>query len=200
MGETVVLEDSKRVIKSIPHRIYLHRALVVRRLAVLLLLLYFAVLVDAGSSVFRDSINGLYSGGMSMWLFPFPSVGYRMLPAYVPLTQIDVFIYIVFINQGIWIAWMLPSVIYIMMPLPLWAYRTLKRPISKSTKVPHEKEERVGSLTSAIVIFSIVLSVATFSFHINLVNYGPVPLVVVLGISTTLVFTIFYEVLKRLQR
>jgi hypothetical protein len=196
----VVLEDSKRVTKSTPHRIYLQRALVVRRLSVFLLLLYFAVLVDAGSGIFLDSVNGVYSGGIAVWLFPIPSVGLRMVPAYVPLTQIDVIIYLVFINQGIWIAWMLPSIIYIIMPLPLWAYRTFARPISRPVEIQHEKEEKVGILTSAIAIFSILLSVATFSFELNLGHYGPIPLVLVLGISVTLVFAILYEVLKRFQR
>ena len=196
----MLVEESTSVIKSIQHRIYLHRALVVRRIAVLLLLLYFSVLVDAGSGVFLDTVNGVFSASIGTTLFPIPFAGLRMLTAYVPLSQNDVLIYIIFVNQGIWNLWMLSGIIYIMMPLAIWGYRTIERPILKSKLEPHEKEEKVGIVTSTIAIFSIALSVATFSFHFNFMNYGPVPLVVVLGLSTVIVVALLYEILKRLQK
>ena len=196
MSATAPLEGSTRVTKSIRHHIYLHRALVARRVAVLLLLLYFAVIVNAGSDVFLNTHNGVYSASLNTRLFPIPSIDFGFLPAYRALPQIDVFIYIVFINQGIWIVWMLLGIIYIIMPLMVWAYRTLKRPISKSPQTLNKNEEKVGVLTGSIAVFSIALSVVTFGD--NLMYYGPVPLVVVLGLSVALLGFILYEVLKRL--
>jgi hypothetical protein len=172
----------------------------VRRLAVVLLLLYFAVLMDAGSNVFLDPVNGVFSAGIGTMLFPIPTPGSRMLPAYVPLSQIDVLVYTIFLYQGIWAAWLLLATAYILLPLILWIFKTSRRLGLDSAQVSQMKKEQVGVLTSAMVGFSIVLSVATFSFPPNLWNYGPIPLVVVLGLSATMIATILYDLQKRLQR
>ncbi len=102
------------------------RAAFVSRVAVILLLLYFAVLVDAGSHVSGDLAHGFHFPHSGYRLFPFPlSTVYLNAPVQIPLAPIEVFIYVVFIGQGIWIAWMSLGIIYIMMPLVRRVYSSL---------------------------------------------------------------------------
>lgn len=48
------------MLAGIQNRTLIHRAILVRRVAVVLLLLYFAVFVNTGSAVDGDFTNGFY--------------------------------------------------------------------------------------------------------------------------------------------
>lgn len=197
MNGIVPAKYSTRVLAGIQNRIKTQRAAFVRRVAVILLLLYFAVMVDAGRAVMGDFTNGFYFGTSGYGLFPVPyrlPPGWPSLQVITPLHPIEVFIYVVFIGQGIWIAWMSLSIIYIMMPLALWVYTTKGRPNSKTTQVQSERGEKVGVFTGIIAVLSVLLSVTTFSFSFNLENYGPLPLIVILGLSTVIIGFLLFEV------
>jgi hypothetical protein len=75
-----------------------------RRIFVLLLMVYLAIMV----SVARWGVVGNLFDGFS-WhypgfgLFPIPFFGSGVTPVEVPLTLVDLFIYLIFIGHGIWI-------------------------------------------------------------------------------------------------
>ncbi len=197
MNETLPAKYSTRVIKGIQQYINTKRAAFVRRVAVVLLLLYFAVMVFAGRAVGSDIMNGIYFGTPGYSLFPFPyslPSGWVIAQILVPLPPIQVFIYVVFTGQGIWIAWMSLGIIYIMMPLALWVYKTKGRLDSKTSQVQSESGKKVGVLTGIVALFPVLFSVATFSIYYNLVNYGLLPLIVVLGLSTVIIGFILIDV------
>ena len=197
MNETVPAEYSTRVLAGIQNRIKTQRVAIVRRVAVILLLLYFVVLVHAGSYVSENLDFGFFFGTSGYGLFPFPyhlPHGWAALMVITPLDPIEVFIYVVFIGQGIWIAWMSLGIIYIMMPLALWVYTTKGRPNTETTQIQSEGVKKVGVLTGIIALFSVLLSVTTFSAYHNLGNYGLPPLILVLGLSTVIIGFLFFEV------
>ena len=174
-------------IKSIQHRIHVFRRLIARRIAVLLFFLYLAVLVDVGGTVLGDLRTGFYYGNYGNTLFPYPHNRGFLLPVITPVPPIEAFIYAVFVYQGIWIAWTALGIIYIMMPLAIWAYRALKRPTPGLAQVKQEKEEKIGVLTGVLAFLSILFSVATLSIDTNLHLYGFMPFLVALGLSSLLV-------------
>lgn len=190
MNETVLAKNSTRVITGIQQYISTKRAAFVRRVAVILLLLYFAVMVDAGSYVRGDLESGFYFTNTGHGLFPFPYSGGFSYPVYVYFDPLSTFIYVVFIAQGIWIAWMSLGIIYIMMPLALWVYNTMGRLNSKTTQVRSDRVKKGDVLTRIFAGFSAIFSVTTFSIGYNLENYGPLPLILVLGLSTMMVYSL----------
>ncbi len=197
MTRTILAKYSTIVLASIQKYINTERAAFVRRVTNILLLLYFAVMVQAGGAVGGNYTSELYFGTPGYSLFPFPyslPSGSGIEQVLVPLPPIQVFIYVVFIGQGVWIAWMSLGIIYIMMPLVRWVYNTKYRPNTKSTHIQPERGEKVGVLTGIIALFPVLFSVATFSIPYNLVNYGLLPLIVVLGLSTVIIGFLFFEV------
>lgn len=191
MSTTAVLEDSRRAIRNVQHRINIHRKLIARRIAVLLFLLYLAALVDVGDAIFGDLRTGFYYGNMGHTLFPFPHTNSLLLPAITPVPPIEVIIYVAFVYQGIWIAWTVLAVIYIMMPFIIRIYRVLRRPMSLTPQVQQEGEERIGVLTGLFAFLSILLSVGSFAISTNLHFYGFAPFLVTLGLSSLLVGVLF---------
>ncbi len=187
MNETVPAKYSNRVLAGIQHYIKTQSSAFVRRVAVVLLLLYFAVMVDAGSHVHGDLESGFNfpHAGYGLFPFPFPYSGGINLPMVVYFDPLLTFIYVVFIGQWIWIAWMSLGIIYIIMPIVQRALSTMRRPNMKST---HTRED-VGVLTKLVVVLVVLPSVITYS--INLEYYGPLPLILVLAISTVLLFRLF---------
>jgi hypothetical protein len=163
------------------------RRIIARRIAVLLFFLYLAVLVDVGGAVLGDLRTGFYYGNYGNTLFPYPHNKGFLLPVITPVPPIEAFIYTVFVYQGIWIAWTALGVIYIMMPLAIWAYRTVRRPTSMPAQVHQEKEEKIGVLTGMLAFLSILFSVVTLSIDTNLHLYGFMPFLVALGLSSLLV-------------
>ncbi|MGY5865081.1 MAG: hypothetical protein RTV41_10795 [Candidatus Thorarchaeota archaeon] len=197
MTRTIRAKYSTIVLASIQKYINTERAAFVRRVANILLLLYFAVMVQAGRAVGGNYTSELYFGTPGYSLFPFPyslPSGSPIEQVLVPLPPIQVFIYVVFVGQGVWIAWMSLGIIYIMMPLVRWVYNTKYRPNTKSTYIQPERGEKVGVLTGIIALFPVLFSVATFSLYYNLVNYGPLSLMVVLGLSTMIIGFLVFEV------
>lgn len=190
MSESVPEKHSVRVLEGIQNWMFNHRTLVVRRVAVILLLLYFAVMVHAGSHVGGDVNQGFYFATPSFALFPFPYVlppGYVVILSIRPLTPIEVFIYVVFIQLGIWMVWVILGIIYIMMPLVLRVYRTKTKVETQMTEVRSDRGEKIDVLTVTLVGLSAIFSVTTFSIGCNLENYGPLPLILVIGLSTVMV-------------
>ena len=181
------LDGFTKAIRSIQHRIYTSRKLTARRIAVLLFFLYLAVLVDVGGAVLGDLRTGFYYGNYGNTLFPYPHNEGFLLPVITPVPPIEAFIYAVFVYQGIWIAWTVLGIIYIMAPLGIRAYRALRGPASELAQVNQEKEEKIGALTGMLAFLSILFSVATLSIDTNLHLYGFMPFLVALGLSSLLV-------------
>ncbi len=191
MNETVPAKYSTGVLAGIQPYFKTKRAAFVRRVAVVLLLLYFAVMVDAGNYVGWSIWHESYFSAPGNNLFPIPfklPPGYLIAEVIVELDFLQTFIYVVFIGQWIWIAWMSLGIIYIMMPIVLKALGTLRRPNMKSTPA----REDVGVLTKLVAVLVVLLSVITYSG--NLENYGLLPLIVVLGLSTVIIGFILIDV------
>jgi hypothetical protein len=144
-------------------------------------------LVDFEGAVIGDLRTGFYYGSYGYTLFPYPHWRSILLPVMTPLPPIEAFIYAVFVYQGIWIAWTALGIIYVMMPLVIWAYRTIGRPASRLAQVQQEKEEKIGVLTGMLAFLSILLSVMTLGIETNLSYYGFMPFLAALGLSSILV-------------
>ncbi len=181
------LDGFTKAIRSIQHRIYTSRKLIARRITVLLLFLYLAALVDVGSAILGDLRTGFWYDNIGHTLFPYPHTAGGLLPVITPVPPIEVFVYVAFVYQGIWIAWTALGIIYIVAPLFIWAYRTLRKPAAGAAQAQQEKEEKTGILTGMLVFLSILLSIGTFAITNNLHSYGFMPFLAAVGLSAVLV-------------
>ncbi|MBY8999163.1 MAG: hypothetical protein KGD60_15725, partial [Candidatus Thorarchaeota archaeon] len=77
-------------------------------------------------------------------------------------------------------------------------YSSGRRPHSKSELEPLDRGEKVGVFTGLISIPSVLLSVETFI--VNLERYGPLPLIMVLGLSTVIIVFLLIEVKNIIAR
>ncbi len=201
MNEPVFVKYSTRVITGIQQYINTKRATFVRRVAVILLLFYFAVLVHVGLGVYGDFTYGFHFPTSGYQFFPipaYPSTGVGISPVETPLPPFQVFIYVILIYQNILIAWFLLAVMFIMLPIFRWVYSSGRRPHSKSELEPLDRGEKVGVFTGLISIPSVLLSVETFI--VNLERYGPLPLIMVLGLSTVIIVFLLIEVKNIIAR
>jgi hypothetical protein len=91
-----------------------------RRILVLLLMIYLAVMVNAALYVSGNIFVGFYfwSGGHKLFPIPYNPAWFGNITASVitPLNPIECFIYAIFINHGIWIFWLGIGIIYIVYP------------------------------------------------------------------------------------
>ena len=90
-----------------------------RRIFVLLLLVYFAAMINVAQGITSIRFGDFYWCDMGYKLFPIPYYeGWfgPTEPALVPLNQTELFIYLNFITNGIWIFWMGIGMIYIVYP------------------------------------------------------------------------------------
>lgn len=99
-----------------------NRGALLRRLLVLLLLLDLAAMVPLARYVAGDIVNGLYWLYPGMTLFPVPLDLGSVITVTAPLDAIDAFVYVLFISNGIWIAWTVVAIVYIFYPV----FRRLK--------------------------------------------------------------------------
>lgn len=193
LSENMHPQGRMRMISNFQDSFRLHRELISRRLVVLLLLLYLSALVDIGHIILGDLRTGFYYGNYGYVLFPFPSNPSFLLPVITPVPLIEAIIYTIFIYQGIWIAWSLLGILYIMMPLLLRLYRIRKGTAAAPRLEEKEKRTRLGIITGMLAFLSIVFSVGTFSIENNLHSYGPMPFLVAIGISALLVGVMFQD-------
>ena len=116
-----------------------------RRFFVLLLMIYFAVMVNAASCVSGNIFEGFYfwSGGHKLFPLPYDPAWFGNITASVitPLNPLECFIYAIFINHGIWIFWIGLGIIYIALP---WTVRL-------QTFVGNLKSNLTGQESSQIV-------------------------------------------------
>ncbi len=187
----VVEQFSNGVIEGIKDLIGTHRDSVVKRITVLLLILYLFAMVNVGRYVFGDLWNGLHWTSWSYTLFPIPTEILSSLPVEITLNPIEAFIYLLFIGQGIWVAWMSLGVLYIMMPLVRRGYSSLGRFNSEPKQKPSVIVEPVGLFTRSTSVLTVLLSTVTFIF--NLAVYGPLLLSVVLGLSIVVLWILFVK-------
>ena len=91
-----------------------------RRIFVILLLVYFAAIINVAlRGVTSIRFGDFYWCDMGYKLFPIPYYeGWfsPTEPALVPLNQTELFIYLVFINNGIWAFWLGIGTLYVMLP------------------------------------------------------------------------------------
>ena len=175
----VVQQFNNGVIKGIKCYIGTNRDSVVRRITVLLLIPYLFAMVNMERFVHGDIWNGFYWPSWSYMLFPIPIETQGVLPVEIALNPIDAFIYLFFIGHGIWVAWMILGVLYIMMPIVRRGYSSLGSFNSKPEQKASDIVEPVSRFTKSAAVLAVFLSIGTFIA--NLVIYGPVPLSVVLG-------------------
>ena len=193
MDENQPEQVRNRVIESIKTQ----RAILVRRVAIILLLLYFAVMVDVGSHVYGTVNHGFYFTYLGYDIFPIPYQWAVLLPVITELDPLRSFIFFTFIGQGIWIVWALLGIIYIVMPLVHWAYNIKREPDSEIMQVRSDKVEKIGVITGIVAVLSVYLSVVTF--RINLVNYGLLPLVLVSSLSIVVICFLVIEILNMIR-
>lgn len=188
----VVEQFNSGVIKDIKYHLGTNRNSVVRRITVLLLILYLFAMVNVGRYVYWDLWHGFSWASWSYTLFPFPTeMSGISLPVVMPLNPIEVFIYLFFIGQGIWVAWMFLGVLYIMMPLVRRGYSSLGRFNSKPEQRSSDIVEPVSRFTKSAAVLAVFLSTGTFI--VNLAIYGPVVLLVVLGLSIVVFWSLLVE-------
>jgi hypothetical protein len=191
----VVEQFDNGVIEGIKNHIGTHRDSVVRRITVLLLILYFYAMVNVGRYIAWDPAHGLTwtSGGYSLFPIPFDSLslGYIVTPALEQLNPFDIFIYVIFIEQWFWVVWMFLGVLYIMMPLVRRGYFSLGRFDSKPDQKPSDIVEPISRFTKSTSVLTVLLSTMTFIFNLSV--YGPLLLSVVLGLSIVVFWILFIE-------
>lgn len=97
------------------------KKLVRTRIIVIILMLYLLVMVTvAYHGIVGDVFTGFdwVSGGWS--LFPIPInpfwFGWIVTMAFVPLTPLELLVYLIFVGHGVWIFWEVAGVVYIMYP------------------------------------------------------------------------------------
>jgi len=96
------------------------RGPILRRLVVVVLLIYLLALVSFARGIGGDLVEGFYWSMPGYRLFPIPVRLYdSWLPVTEDLTPIDQFVYVVFIWNGMWVAWTAVAVLYIVYPFLL---------------------------------------------------------------------------------
>ncbi len=95
------------------------RGPILRRLVVVVLLIYLVALVPFARGIGGDLAGGFYWTYPGFVLFPIPGDSGSMIPVTEPLTPIDQFVYVVFIWNGMWVAWTAVAVLYIVYPFLL---------------------------------------------------------------------------------
>ncbi len=198
MGHDLAESQPGQIKKRVYAIIKTKRAILVRRAAIILILLYFAAMVDVGSHVYGTVTQGFYFTYLGYELFPIPYQGVIVFPVIVELDLLRSFIFYTFIGQGMWIVWTSLGIIYILMPFALWAYNTKKEQNSEIKQVRSNKDERIGVITGIMAVLSIYLSVETF--WTNLGNYGLLPLVAILGLSIVIFCFLVIEILNVIRK
>ena len=97
------------------------KKLVCTRIVVIILMLYLAVMVIV---TYRGIIGDVFtgfdwrSGGWSLFPIPInPSwFGWIVTMALVPLTPLELLVYLIFVGHGVWIFWEVAGVVYIVYP------------------------------------------------------------------------------------
>ena len=92
-----------------------------KRIYVLLLMVYLAVMVNVAKYIGGNIFEGFYFPSAGHMLFPIPfDLGwfgqYVSASVIVPLNPVEFIIYLVFIYQGVWIFWMAIGILYVMLP------------------------------------------------------------------------------------
>lgn len=198
LNVTVSTKHGTRIVAGIKQYINTRQATFVRRVVVILLLLYFAVMVDVGSHVYGTVAQGFYFANLGYDLFPLPYKWAVLLPVITELDPFRSFIFFTFIGQGMWVLWVLLGIIYIIEPLFHWAYNIMREQESKIRPVQSDKGERIGILTGMVAVISVYLSVATY--RMNLMNYGLLPLIVVSSLSIVVVGFLVIEILNVIRK
>ncbi len=97
------------------------KKLVRTRIVVIILMLYHLVMVTvAYHGLIGDVFTGFYwwSGGWSLFPIPInPSwFGWVVTMALVPLTPLELLVYLIFVGHGVWIFWDAAGIVYIVYP------------------------------------------------------------------------------------
>ena len=195
MLKIVVEQFNNGAIKSVKRHIGIYRSSLVRRITVLLSILYLLAMVNVGQHIFWDPAVGLTWSSSGYALFPIPidlrSLGYFVTPMHYHLSPFDIFIYMIFVGQWFWAAWMLLGVLYIMIPIVRRGYTSWDRFNSKPEQKPSDTVGPVSRFTKSTSILTVLLSTGTFIF--NLAVYGPLLLSIVLGLSIVVFWILFVE-------
>jgi hypothetical protein len=181
----VSTEHSTGIVTGIHQYINTRPATFVRRVVVILLLLYFAVMVDVGRHVYGTVEEGFFFTYLGYEIFPLPYTWGVLLPVIVELDPLRSFIYFTFIGQGMWALWVLIGIVYIVMPLLHWVYNIRREQEPKSGPVQSDMSESIGILTGLVSVISVYLSVVTYTR--NVMNYGLLPLIVVSTLSIVVI-------------
>lgn len=95
------------------------RGPILRRVVVVVLLIYLLALVPFARGIGGDLAEGFYWTYSGHRLFPIPVDFHSMLPMTEDLTPIDQFVYVVFMWNGMWVVWTVVALFYIVYPLLL---------------------------------------------------------------------------------
>ena len=95
--------------------------LVLTRIVVIILMLYLVVMVTvAYRGIIGDVFTGFDWRSGSWSLFPIPInpswFGWLVTMALVPLTPLELLVYLIFVGHGVWIFWEVAGVVYIVYP------------------------------------------------------------------------------------
>lgn len=195
MSKIVVEQFINGVIRGIKNHLGTRRNALARRITVLLLILYSFAMVNVGRYIVWGPVLGLTWTSSGYSLFPIPfnllSLGYVVTPVFYHLNALDMFIYVVFIGQWFWVAWMSLGILYIMMPLVRRGYFSLGTFNSKPEQKPSDIVEPVSLFTKLTSVLTVLLSTGTFI--VNLAVYGPLLLSIVLGLSIVVFWILFVE-------
>jgi hypothetical protein len=185
--------------KSIRSYIRTCRNSFLKRFSVMLLIPYFCAMVHVGGNILGNIWDGFQWKWWAYALFPIPMEmlpGYFYLPTERFLNPIETLIYLIFIDNGLWIGWLFLGAIYIMMPLLRRVYSLLGNSKSKNEQTLSDIAEPVSRFTKTLVVLAVLLSTGTFI--VNLAIYGPLLLSAVVGLSLVAFWSLFTE--NRKQR
>jgi hypothetical protein len=187
-GSSVTAPMTQRigVLQCVRRLLYQHRDSIARRIAILLFLFYLIAVVDAGQYIRGDISTGFYYSGSGLALFPFPRIPYVFAEVILLLPSIQVFVYIVFVYRGIWIAWASLSLLYIAIPLVSWAYKRVKKTTLLHDQGGKERIEGISIITGSAAFLSILFSVGTYSVTSNFRFFEPIMFAFVLVLSVLL--------------
>ena len=97
------------------------RSVILNRVLVMILMVDLVVMVSVASQGLQGSIfDGFYWPNSGWSLFPIPQnpnwSEWVSLPVLVPLSPLDLLVYLVFVGHGVWIFWEIIAVVYIVYP------------------------------------------------------------------------------------
>lgn len=108
------------------------KILILNRIIVMCFMVYLAVMVSvAYHGLFGNLFDGFFWPTSGWSLFPIPLnphwfIG-MVLPVHIPLTTLELLVYLIFIGPGVWVFWEIIGIFYIMYPWSPFLQSVIKR-------------------------------------------------------------------------